>query len=97
MLLIPWTSSLREERCSSFKDSIFVVILVTSSWRSLLRLSKDCFTSSLKTPNLLSILVSESTINLLYVGTSSPTKLFTASDKVSNSSFISNTELEFKV
>ena len=63
-------------------------ILETSSLISVPKVSNTSVTSSLKSPNLPSTLVSDSTINFLYAGTSSPKNSVTFSDNVLNSSLL---------
>ena len=63
--LIPLTSVFTEERLSSLIASISEPIWARSSLRVVTKLPIESFTSSLKVTNLLSTLVSESTINFL--------------------------------
>ena len=86
-----------DERFSSLIASILEPICSTSSLRVVTKLPIESFTSSLKSTNLLSTLLSESTINFLYEGTSSPINPFTVSDNSANSFFIPNRVLEFTV
>ena len=88
LLPIPWTSSFIDDRFSSLIALTPEVILATSPWIDSSNVPKEVFTSSLKSTNRPSTLLSESTINFLYEGTSSPIKPFTVSDNSENSFFL---------